>query len=101
MKQRLKSHFLAATYTARVTAPARARQIAFLVECLKDTHLAVFVPGVPNPQSGSVYLMTEDRIKPVGIPPAAALKCLTRLGAGSSALLREIDGLDTHTTKVQ
>ena len=78
-----------------------AWQFAFLVERLEDGHLAVFVPGAPNPQSGSVYLMTEDRIRPAGIPPAAALKCLTRLGAGSSALLREIHDLDTHTTKVQ
>jgi len=78
-----------------------AWQIAFLVERLEDGHLAVFVPGAPNPQSGSVYLMTEDRIKPAGIPPAVALKCLTRLGAGSSALLREIHDLHTHTTKVQ
>ena len=66
-----------------------AWQIAFVVERLEDGHLAVFVPGAPNPQSGSVYFMTEDRIRPAGIPPAAALKCLTRLGAGSSALLRE------------
>ncbi len=79
-----------------------AWQIAFLVERLEDGHLAVFVSGAPNPQSGSVYLMTEDRIKPAGIPPAAALKCLTRLGAGSSVLLREIPTLGTtHTTKVQ
>src|SRR6266496_2620102 len=79
-----------------------AWQIAFLVERLEDGHLAAFVPGAPNPQSGSVYLMTEDRIKPAGIPPAAALKCLTRLGAGSSGLLREIPTLGTtHTTKVQ
>jgi len=46
--------------------------------------------------------MTEDRIKPAGIPPAVALKCLTRLGAGSSALLRNIQDSGTmHTTKVQ
>ena len=66
-----------------------AWQIAFLVERLEGGHVAVFVPGAPNPQSGSVFLMTEDRIKPAGIPPRAALKCLMRLGAGSSALLRE------------
>ena len=79
-----------------------AWQIAFLVERLEDGHLAVFVPGAPNPQSGSVYLMTEDRIKPAGIPPAVALKCLTRLGAGSSGLLRETPTLGTtHTTNVQ
>jgi uncharacterized membrane protein len=72
-----------------------AWQIAFLVERLEDGYVAVFVPEAPNPQSGSVYLMTEDRIKPLGIPPKAALKCLTRLGAGSSALLRETHDLAT------
>ena len=80
-----------------------AWQIAFLVERLEDGHLAVFVPGAPNPQSGSVFLMTEDRIKSAGIPPAVALKCLTRLGAGSSVLLRETHdlGTTTHITKIQ
>jgi uncharacterized membrane protein len=78
-----------------------AWQIAFLVERLEHGHVAVFVPGAPNPRSGSVYLMTEDRIKPAGIPPAAALKCLTRLGAGSSLLLGETPDLSmTHQDEV-
>jgi uncharacterized membrane protein len=29
-------------------------QIAFLVERLEGGHVAVFMPGVPNPLSGSV-----------------------------------------------
>ena len=64
-----------------------AWQIAFLIERLESGRVAVFVPGAPSPQSGSVYFMTEDRIKLADIPPAAALKCLRRLGAGSNALL--------------
>ncbi len=67
-----------------------AWQIAFLVERLESGHVAVFVPGAPNAQSGSVYFMTQDRIKEVDIPVAGALKCLRRLGAGSDALLRGV-----------
>jgi uncharacterized membrane protein len=65
-----------------------AWQIAFLVERLEGGHVAVFVPGAPNPLSGSVYFMTPDRIKAVDIPAAGAMKCLKRVGAGSNALLR-------------
>jgi uncharacterized membrane protein len=64
-----------------------AWQLAFLIERLEGGQVAVFVPGAPNPQSGSVYFMTEDRIRLVDIPSTAALKCLKRYGMGSSALL--------------
>ena len=68
-----------------------AWQIAFLVERLEGGHVAVFVPGAPNPLSGSVYFMTEDRIKAVDIAAAGAMKCLRRVGAGSNALLHGLD----------
>ena len=67
-----------------------AWQIAFLVERLADGHVAVFVPGAPNPLSGSVYFLTPDRIKVVDIPASGAMKCLRRVGAGSNALLRGV-----------
>jgi uncharacterized membrane protein len=65
-----------------------AWQIGFVVERLENGLLAVFIPGAPNPHSGSVYFMTPDRVMPAAIPQASALKCLKRLGAGSNALLR-------------
>jgi uncharacterized membrane protein len=64
-------------YAARIED---ARQLTFLIERLESGHVAVFVPSAPSPQSGSVYFMAEDQIKPVNIPPASALKCLRRLG---------------------
>jgi uncharacterized membrane protein len=60
----------------------------FLVERLENGSVAVFIPGAPNPYSGAVYFMTADRVRPAAVPPAAAMKCLKRLGAGSNALLR-------------
>lgn len=65
-----------------------AWQVAFLVERIEGGHVAVYVPGAPNPASGSVYFMTEDRIKPLDMPMANALKCVRRLGVGSNGLLR-------------
>jgi uncharacterized membrane protein len=61
--------------------------VAFLVERIAGGHVAVYVPGAPNPSSGLVYFMTEDRIKPLEMPLPRALKCLRRLGAGSNELL--------------
>jgi uncharacterized membrane protein len=58
------------------------------VERLQNGHIAVYVPGAPNPYSGSVYLMTPERVREVDIPPKVAMSCLKRLGAGSDATLR-------------
>ncbi len=66
-----------------------AWQIALLVERLDNGHAAVYVPGAPNTASGSVYFMSEDRIKPLGIPVSKAFSCVRRLGVGSNALLRD------------
>jgi hypothetical protein len=65
-----------------------AWRFGFLVERLANGTVAVFIPGAPNPYSGAVYLMSPDRIQPLAVPSAAAMKCLKRLGAGSNALLR-------------
>ena len=65
-----------------------AWQVAFLIERIEGGHVAVFVPGAPNPSSGSIYFMTEDRIKKMGLPLTEALKSVRRLGVGSNALLR-------------
>ncbi len=75
-------------YEAVLARIEEAWQVAFLIERIEGGHVAVFVPGAPNPASGSIYFMTEDRIKPLGLPLTNALKCVRRLGVGSNALLR-------------
>ena len=62
-------------------------QIGFLMERLEKDHYAVFVPGAPSIWSGSVYFMTEERFHRINISRAEAMKCLGRLGEGTSALL--------------
>lgn len=67
-----------------------AWQLAFLIERIETGHLAVYVPGAPYTNSGSVYFLTEDRVKLINLPAQDALKCLRRLGGGSDALLKEL-----------
>lgn len=67
-----------------------AWQFGFLIEKLEGGHLAVFVPGAPNPMSGSVYFMGPDRVRPTDIPVSKALRCLNRLGAGAAELLHDL-----------
>ena len=64
-----------------------AWQVAFLIERVEGGQLAIFVPGVPNPQSGSLVYLAEDQVRLVEVPPTSVLKCLKRYGLGSNALL--------------
>ena len=64
-----------------------AWQVAFEVERQPGRKVAVYVPGAPNPWSGGVFLMDEERIERLEIPMAAAIQNVRRLGRGSNALL--------------
>ena len=60
---------------------------AFIVEELDDGRFAVFVPSVPTPLAGAIYILTAARVHPVDIPFTEVLKVITRWGSGSSKLV--------------
>ena len=62
-------------------------QLALKVERVDATHSAVFVPGAPDPKSGSVYLMTDDQFKVIDVSIRDAMHVIKGLGIGSKALL--------------
>jgi len=66
-----------------------AWQYGFLIEEIEGEQYAVYVPGAPNPMSGSVYILEKARIKKTNIPLQAAMKSLRGLGAGSNELLKK------------
>jgi len=66
-----------------------AWQYGFLIEEIEGEQYAVYVPGSPNPMSGSVYILEKARIKKTNIPLQAAMKSLRGLGAGSNELLKK------------
>ena len=60
---------------------------AFIVEELDDGRFTVFVPSVPTPLAGAVYILTAARVHPVDVPFTQAIKVMTRWGSGSKELV--------------
>lgn len=65
-----------------------AWQFAFLIEEIEGEQCAVYIPGAPNPMSGSVYILEKTRIKKTNIPLKDVMKSLRGLGVGSNNLVK-------------
>jgi uncharacterized membrane protein len=61
-------------------------QLGVQTEALSGGLVSIFVPGAPNPHSGSVFFFSRDNVRPAGVKLAVALNCLRRCGTGASAL---------------
>jgi uncharacterized membrane protein len=62
------------------------KQIAFEVERTAGGNVVVYLPGAPNPWSGSVVYVSEDRVEPLDMQPQDAIKNIRVLGRGSEKL---------------
>jgi uncharacterized membrane protein len=60
---------------------------AFIVEEHDDGQLTVFVPAIPTPTVGAVYIMPASRVHRLNVPITTMVQCVTRWGAGSKELL--------------
>jgi uncharacterized membrane protein len=60
---------------------------AFIVEELEDGRYTVFVPSVPTPLAGTVYILTPERVHRIAVPFARAIRIVARWGSGSAELL--------------
>ena len=75
-------------------------QLALQTGQLDNGLLAVFIPEAPGLQSGAVHFITADRVRPTGVPLAAAMKILQQYGAGSGALQRSLSAAGAADTKL-
>lgn len=64
---------------------------AFIIEEFEDGRFTVFVPSAPTPVSGSVYILTSDRVHPLHVPFTHAIKSLSRWGSGSKELVMAME----------
>jgi len=60
---------------------------AFIIEEFEDGRFTVFVPSVPTPLAGAVYILTRERVHPLDIPFTQAIKTVSRWGSGSKDLV--------------
>jgi uncharacterized membrane protein len=63
---------------------------AFIVEEHDDGRFTVFVPSVPTPLAGTIYILNAERVHPLNVPFKQALRVVTRWGSGSKELVDAI-----------
>ena len=56
---------------------------AFIIEELEDGRCTVFVPSVPSPFAGAVYVLSSERVHPVNATFLQTFQVLSRWGSGS------------------
>jgi uncharacterized membrane protein len=81
------THRLAGRGDANMWKPALAEiedalVPAFIVEELDDGRFTVFVPSVPTPFAGAVYILSRERVHLVDIPFTQAIQSVSRWGSG-------------------
>jgi uncharacterized membrane protein len=65
---------------------------AFIIEELDDGRYTVFVPSVPTPLAGAIYVLGRDRVHPLDVPFTQAVQSVSRWGQGSKELVAAMTG---------
>lgn len=68
---------------------------AFIIEEL-DGRFTVFVPSIPTPLAGAVYILTAERVHPLDVPFTQAIKTISRWGSGSKDLVVAMERKEAH-----
>jgi len=68
---------------------------AFIIEELDDGRFTVFVPSVPTPYAGAVYVLAPERVHPLDVPFTQALQSISRWGSGSKELVAAMETENT------
>ena len=64
---------------------------AFIIEKLDDGRYTVFVPSIPTPFAGAVYVLDPQRVHPVDVPFTDAVKVVSRWGSGAKDLVAAME----------
>ena len=60
---------------------------AFIIEELEDGRFTVFVPSIPTPLAGAVYVLSRERVHALDVPFTQAIQTISRWGSGAKELV--------------
>jgi uncharacterized membrane protein len=63
----------------------------FIIEEFEDGRYTVFVPSIPTPLAGAVYILERKRVHPVDVPFTQALQVVSRWGSGAKDLVAAME----------
>jgi uncharacterized membrane protein len=64
---------------------------AFIIEEFEDGRYTVFVPSIPTPLAGAVYILDRKRVHPLSVPFTEALKTVSKWGSGAKDLVAAME----------
>ena len=73
---------------------------AFIVEQHSADRSTVFIPSVPTPMAGAVYIIDNSRVHPLDLPAVSVMQCISKWGGGSDKLVAAFDSARTRTTSL-
>jgi uncharacterized membrane protein len=74
---------------------------ALIIEELDDGSFTVFVPSVPTPMAGAVYILAAHRVHPLDVPFTQVLKAVSRWGSGSKDLAAAMERRGTPSLRTR
>ena len=63
----------------------------FIIEEFEDGRYTVFVPSIPTPFAGAVYVLDRQRVHPVDVPFTDAIRVVSRWGSGAKNLVAAME----------
>jgi uncharacterized membrane protein len=64
---------------------------AFIIEEFEDGRYTVFVPSIPPPLAGAVYILGRKRVHPLNVPFTEALNAVSKRGSGAKDLVAAME----------
>ena len=87
LTQRLAGESQGQAWDAALVEIEDALVPGFIIEELVDGRFTVFVPSVPTPMAGAVYVLTPDRVHRLDVPFTQAITTITKWGSGCQNLV--------------
>lgn len=70
----------------------------FVLEDHVGERCTVFVPSVPTPMAGAIYIIANHRVHRLDVPAMSVMQCLSKRGAGSVELVAAYDSARAKLT---
>ena len=74
-----------------MSTPYAANAPDFIIEELADGRYTVFVPSIPTPFAGAVYVLDRQRVHPLDVPFTDAVRVVSRWGSGAKDLVAAME----------
>jgi uncharacterized membrane protein len=87
LTQRLTGRSIESAWKPALAEIEEALVPAFIIEELDDGRYTVFVPSIPTPLAGAVYILSRERVHPIDVPFTQAVRTISQWGSGSKDLV--------------